>query len=270
MYAAHVTVAAEACAEDTKGQTCYICTEAVHRHTGEGLVRGCACHTTEGFVHVSCLAEQAKILVAEAEENNLGRKVTNERWARWTTCSLCEQNYYGVVRCALGWACWKTYVGRPEADWVRLGATHGAWQRFIQSKTPRGRVDRARGRVIYGTANWRIRRETSSSRRAILRVVSTAWTVRTGPTAGRDVYFGLLRLKGEENSDTVNEAYNLADCLCGLDRLDEARLLLRKTIPVARRVRGESDETTLRMRGTYARTLYMDTRSARRSPRGRG
>ena len=29
-YAEAVAVAAEACAEDTKGQTCYICTEAVH------------------------------------------------------------------------------------------------------------------------------------------------------------------------------------------------------------------------------------------------
>ena len=38
---------------------------------------------------------------------------------RWHTCSLCEQDYHGVVRCALGWACWKTYVGRPEADWAR-------------------------------------------------------------------------------------------------------------------------------------------------------
>ena len=33
---------------------------------------------TAGFVHLSCLAEQAKILVAEAEENNLG----NERYGR--------------------------------------------------------------------------------------------------------------------------------------------------------------------------------------------
>ena len=32
---------------------------------------------------------------------------------------LCEQEYHGVVRCALGWACWKTYVGRPETDQVR-------------------------------------------------------------------------------------------------------------------------------------------------------
>ena len=33
-----------------------------------------------------------------------------------------EQHYHGVVRCALGWACWKTYVGRPEVDWTRSDA----------------------------------------------------------------------------------------------------------------------------------------------------
>ena len=26
------------------------------------------------------------------------------------------------MRCALGWACWKTYVGLPETDWNRQGA----------------------------------------------------------------------------------------------------------------------------------------------------
>ena len=50
-------------------------------------MRGCACRGTAGFVHVSCLVEQAKILVAEAEENNLG----NEEWRRWHTCSLCSK-----------------------------------------------------------------------------------------------------------------------------------------------------------------------------------
>ena len=66
--------------------------------------------------------EQAKILVAEAEENNLDHKVFNERWGRWYSCSLCEQEYHGVVGCALGWACWKTYLGRPETDWHRTAA----------------------------------------------------------------------------------------------------------------------------------------------------
>ena len=60
------------------------------------------------------MAEQAKILLAEARENNLDLKVQNERWIRWERCRLCEQLYHGVVAGALGWACWKTYVGRPE------------------------------------------------------------------------------------------------------------------------------------------------------------
>ena len=55
-------------------------------------MRGCSCRGTAGFAHVSCLAEQAKILVvAEAEENNLDIKAFEARWKRWDTCSLCEQ-----------------------------------------------------------------------------------------------------------------------------------------------------------------------------------
>ena len=81
----------------------------------------CACRGTAGFAHVSCLAEQAKLLVAEAWENNLREKLQS-RWNRWATCGLCEQQYHGVVLCALGWACWKTYVGRPEGDWSRVSA----------------------------------------------------------------------------------------------------------------------------------------------------
>ena len=65
-----VAVAVAKCADDTKGQTCYICTQALHWKTKEGLVRMCACRGTAGFAHVSCLAEQAKILVAEYEENS--------------------------------------------------------------------------------------------------------------------------------------------------------------------------------------------------------
>ncbi len=118
-YKEAVAVAVEKCADDTKGQTCFICTQALHWKTKEGLVRGCACRGTAGFAHVSCLAEQVKILVAEAEENNWDNDRFMPRWRRWDTCSLCEQDYHGVVRCALGWACWKTYLGRPEADWPR-------------------------------------------------------------------------------------------------------------------------------------------------------
>ena len=60
-------------------------------------MRGCACRGTAGFAHVSCLAEQAKILYGRGEENNLGWEVLTERFDRWSTCSLCEQSYHGVV-----------------------------------------------------------------------------------------------------------------------------------------------------------------------------
>ena len=126
-YAEAVAVAVEKCVDDTKGQKCYICLEAVHPRTGEGLVRGCACGDRDGvasgstgIAHVSCLAEEAKTLLAEAEENNLDGKALDERWRRWDNCQLCEQRYHSVVACALGWACWKTYVGRPETDMLCL------------------------------------------------------------------------------------------------------------------------------------------------------
>ena len=99
-----------------KGQTCYICTQALHWKTKEGLVRGCSCRGTAGFVHVSCLAEQAKILLAEAEEKNMDQVVKAKLWLRWQNCRLCGQLYNGVVGCALGWACWKTYGTADASD----------------------------------------------------------------------------------------------------------------------------------------------------------
>ena len=71
-YNEAVAVAVEACAEDTKGQMCYICMDGAEK---EGLVRGCACRGGNGFVHVSCLARQAKVLVAEADRSQLLRDV---------------------------------------------------------------------------------------------------------------------------------------------------------------------------------------------------
>ena len=53
-------------------------------------------------------------------------------------------------------------------------------------------------------------------------------------------------------------ANNYAHTLVELRRFEEARVLLRKTIPVARRVLGECDTLKLTMRWNYARTLYED------------
>ena len=54
------------------------------------------------------------------------------------------------------------------------------------------------------------------------------------------------------------QANNYAWSLRELERLEEVKTLLRKTLPVARRVLGKSDELTLMMRWCYAEALCRD------------
>ncbi len=51
---------------------------------------------------------------------------------------------------------------------------------------------------------------------------------------------------------------NYASTLKKLERFEEAKSVLRKTIPMARRVLGENHEFTLKMRWVYAQAIYED------------
>jgi len=74
----------------------------------------------------------------------------------------------------------------------------------------------------------------------------------------QDVYSGYLKLKGEEYKCTLSAALNYANSLNRLQRHTEARSLLRKTMPVARRALGESHQTTLKMMWLYAVAFCKD------------
>ena len=74
----------------------------------------------------------------------------------------------------------------------------------------------------------------------------------------RDIHSGYLKLNGEEHTDTIHAANNYAGSLLDLDHLEEAKSLLRKNMPVARRVLGKNHELTLTLRSMYAQTLYKD------------
>ena len=258
-YTEAVTVAAEACAGDTKGQTCFICTQALHWKTKEGLVRGCACRGTAGFAHVSCLAEQAKILFEEAVENNWGEKVVNERWARWYSCSLCEQRYHGDVKCALGWACWKTYAGRPETDWARRLAIEVLGNGLFGSKDNEAALSvqlaelAMKRRLGSREENILVAQNNLANTYEKLGLVEEALSMR------QEVYSGRLKLYGEENERTLISANNYASTLVTLERFEEAKSVLRKTMPVARRVLGEGNDLTLRLRWNYAKGLYKNS-----------
>ena len=74
----------------------------------------------------------------------------------------------------------------------------------------------------------------------------------------RDIYFGFVKIHGEEHRKAILAANNYANALIGMQRFEEAKLLMRKMIPVARRLLGESDQYTLTMRVNYAMALWRD------------
>ncbi len=207
---------------------------------------------------MSCLAEQAKILIAEAMENNLDAKVFHERWARWDGCSLCKQHYHGVVKCALGWACWKTYVGQPEADETRrsamrqvangLSAAYHHEDALTVEKAQLSTLRRhgaSESDILGAQGNLAI---TYQALGRFEEALQMKW----------GVYTGYLKLHGEQFGATLIAANNYAWGLVTLERFEEAKSLMRKSIRVARRALGENVETTLRMRWIYAKALYGD------------
>ena len=74
----------------------------------------------------------------------------------------------------------------------------------------------------------------------------------------RDVYSGRLKLNGEEHVETLREASSYSESLIHVKRYQEVKSLLRKTIPVARRVLGDENILTLIMNWIYATALCND------------
>ena len=72
------------------------------------------------------------------------------------------------------------------------------------------------------------------------------------------VYRGQLRYRGEEHRLTLTEAFNYANDLTDSRRFEEAKTLLHRHMPVARRVLGASSEVTLKLRRAYAMGLCRD------------
>ena len=190
------------------------------------------------------------------EEDNLNEEVFDERWTRWHTCGLCEKKYHGVVKCALGWACWKTYLGRPESDWSRGAA-------MTQLGNGISNAEHNKDALNVREAELSMLLRVGASKDRLLAVQGNLATtyhslgrLEEAFRLRRGVYSGNLKLYGEEHEETLSAANNYALALAKLQRSEEVKSLLRKTIPVARRVLGEDSTTTLVMRRAYAYTLY--------------
>ena len=237
-------------------------------------MRMCACRGTSGCAHVSCLEEQAKILVAEAEDNHLGHDAFDTRWGRWHHCGLCEQRYHGVVACALSWACWKTYVGRPEADETRTMAMGQLGNGLSSAELF------ADAMHVRETELAMLERQGKDNTPCFLNTQCNL--ANTYQKIGRyaeclkmqRLNFALsLRVYGREEEETLAAVINLVAVLLDWDgsgpgRFDEVKSLLSQSLPVARRVLGESHRITLISRLSYEEARYLDPRATLNDHRG--
>ena len=153
---------------------------------------------------------------------------------------------------------WKTYVGRPEGDRDRMDAMtelgnglHDAGHDEDALSVREAELAMLR-RVGDSGVNILVVQTNLANTYQHLGRNEEALRIR------REVYSGRLKLSGKEAEGTLRAANNYADCLVHLQRFEEAKALMRKTVPVARRVLGENDKNLPEIRWTYAQSLYKD------------
>ncbi len=151
-----------------------------------------------------------------------------------------------------------TYVGRPETDRVRGSAmgqlSNGLYgvNQYAEALSVQEALLSLHQRLGAPNSNYLALQSNLGASYARLGDLEKALHMQ------RDVYFGRLRLDGQQHRYTILAANNYANALLNLKRFEEAKALLRKTIPVARGGLGENHEYTFRLRKVYAETLYED------------
>jgi hypothetical protein len=149
-------------------------------------------------------------------------------------------------------------VGRTETDWSR---------RISLSALGNGlsAADHHEDALSVMEAELAIERRIGASEGSILVVqnnlantYNSLGRLEDALRTTRDVYSGRVKSHGDEHRSTIIATNNYATALLRLQRFEETRSLTRKVMPVARRVLGECDTLTLKMRWSYAMALYSD------------
>ena len=273
-YAEAVAAAVKECAEDTKGQTCYICTESIEPRTKEGLVRMCSCGDrdgvaagTAGIAHVSCLVRQAQI----ACDDEMSNEDQESKWLRWDRCRVCRQRFNGNVALALGWACWRTYLSRPLGDEMRpvaLSQLGVGLQKTCRYEAAIAAYQLNLAELQrYAPRNWEGQFSIRNNIAILYNIMGRREEALNEHVA---VMEGRRKLHGAENKNTIHCSINVANVLLrlgteggDLQNLDRARELLEVQLPLAKRILPATDEMLLIGEPMHVQTILYDPRASR-------
>ena len=249
-------VSATAEQRNAAGQTCYICLEGFERRhdENEGVVRGCACRGTSGFVHLSCLVRGAETAVQDAFDYNRDEAQKIEQFMRWERCQFCNQEYQGPVLGALGWAAWRAYSTLPEGDlrWFQslallakgLGSGLGDYAAALPVLMVELQANLDHGRDMYYVI---------TTQSAIAHCYVALGRLDEALKLRQTTYADCCTLYGISHESSAVMGLSVADSMIKANMCAEARSLI---CDVLRRADSLPEELLIRLHWNIALTLY--------------
>ena len=189
--------------------------------------------------------------------------------AKWQKCFDCGQFFHGAVQLALGWAMWKTYLGRPEADGYRTQAMGVLGTAVFENRRPEEALPVLEAYLAL------LRHYCSRSEDATLIAQTSLATCLTDNgrheealVLCREVYARRVAALGLSHEDTIMCGANLAGALVDLHIWDDAiPLMSDQLLPAARRSLGSDHHVTLAICQNLAAALDNNPERTRDNPR---
>ena len=166
----------------------------------------------------------------------------------------------GVVACALGWGCWKTYVGRPETDsdrvWAMTVLANGLNDaKFTEESLAIYEAGLATAERVWPHLENVVQRDNLASCYNDLGRYEEALKIH------REIY-AFETARNGFTEGTLTTALNISMILCDTERYSEAAAFSSKGVGESTRLLGFDHDITLRLRSNYAMAIYMDPYSS--------
>ena len=173
------------------------------------------------------------------------------------------------LRLALGWAMWKTYLGRAEWDSVRRDAMGGCLGVALRvSARPEEALPMLEAELALTLLYYSHDEEAIlTSQSNLASCFSDLGRHDEALVLKRAVYARKAALLGVSHKNTILSGVCLVATLKNLDLWDEVTELRDQLLPAARRSLGDDHDLTLRLRQNLAATLQLKPGRTRHDPR---
>ena len=207
-----------------------------------------------GLAHLSCLVWQAETSVKEAEEWNTG-----EGMRKWERCFDCGQFFHGAVRLALGWACWKMYLGRPDSDGYRCQSIGILGNGLLMSGRPEEALPVLEANLATIRRYWPDEESILNAQSSLANCFSDLGRYGEALVLDREAHARRVALLGVSDEYTIRGSLCLSITLLKLKLWGEVKSFVRdQMLPAARRSLGDDHDLTLGLIQNLAAALQDD------------